>query len=436
MKTFKGWLNEATAQKASKDFETYIANLAVLSEKETSSIELKKLISNNKNKFKGLKTKDLSQVIDAVSKLNNFFKKKWTKGVNANFETGLHGGIYGKKSEAKADIILTADKKYGISIKKRGDIVVASSQDPDEFENIFWTAFKKCEKDKKIDTSTNVEWAEIMGNVENEVREMRDNVIGQTKSRMLDPDWFDKLKQGGKKETPEQKQLRKKFFGDFENFIETQNKSITEDYENTRKVIAKEGAKLINEKLGKSEILREYVIWEALSATLKYEKSLPAATHILSPSGCYDISKPNTKYVKAVAKASVINIRGMVHGSMRSSKEKAMKPVLKKLFAGETIDMAKLYDDVRKMDMSMKIDLAGKKRKEMENELDEGVVSDIWDKVKGWWISFKTTIQTGIELFKGKSNEVLDKMTELKQASFLDILRFNKPKISGTIKIP
>ena len=48
MKTFKGWLNEATAQKASKDFETYIANLAVLSEKETSSIELKKLISNNK----------------------------------------------------------------------------------------------------------------------------------------------------------------------------------------------------------------------------------------------------------------------------------------------------------------------------------------------------------------------------------------------------
>ena len=75
MKTFKGWIiSEATAQKASKDFETYIANLAVLSEKETSSNELKKLISNNKNKFKGLKPKDLPQVIDAVSKLNNFFK--------------------------------------------------------------------------------------------------------------------------------------------------------------------------------------------------------------------------------------------------------------------------------------------------------------------------------------------------------------------------
>ena len=78
----------------------------------------------------------------------------------------------------------------------------------------------------------------------------------------------------------------------------------------------------------------------------------------------------------------------------------------------------------------------------METELDsptsvdEGFFSDLWDKVRGWWNSFKSIIQNGIDQLKGKSDEVLDKMTELKQASFLDILKFNKPKITGKIKIP
>ena len=441
MKTFKGWIiSEATAQKASKDFETYIANLAVLSEKETSSNELKKLISNNKNKFKGLKPKDLPQVIDAVSKLNNFFKVKWTKGVNANFETNLHKGIYGKKSEAKADIILTAgSKKYGISIKKRGDVVVASSQDPTEFENIFWTAFEKFKEDKsEIDELS--KWTTVIAEAEGAVESIRDNVVGQLNSRILKPEWFNKLKVGKKKESPSEQKMREQFFVDMENTIKTQNKTVTEDYENMLNNIAKDAEKLIAEKL-KNNVLKEYVIWEALSAMLKYEGKLPAATHILSPSGCYDISNPNTKFVKECAKASDINFRGMVQG-LRSGKEPTMNPVLKKLFAGKTIDMAKLYDDVRTMKMSMKIDLKGKKRTEMETELDnpisvdEGFFSNIWDKMKGWWNSFKTTIQNGIELFKSKSNEVLDKMAELKQASFLDILKFNKPKISGTIRIP
>ncbi len=229
MKTFRGWLNEVSAQKATKDFETYIANLAVLSNKETNPSKLKKMVSENSDKFGGIRPKDISQVVDSVSKLNKFFSGKvWTKGINANFGRGLHKGIYGKRSEAKADIILTSGgTKYGISIKKKGDIVVASSQDPDEFENIFWSALKKCKDDNKIDMSTNESWSKVIGEVENAVISMRDNVIGQTKSRILSPDWFNKLKAGKKNETPEEQQKRKQFFDDFEKFIEEQNKTIS-----------------------------------------------------------------------------------------------------------------------------------------------------------------------------------------------------------------
>ena len=49
MKTFKEWeLVEVTAQKASKDFETYIAELAVLSQGNTNKIELGKLYDDEK----------------------------------------------------------------------------------------------------------------------------------------------------------------------------------------------------------------------------------------------------------------------------------------------------------------------------------------------------------------------------------------------------
>ena len=446
MKTFRGWLNEVSAQKATKDFETYIANLAVLSNKETNPSKLKKMVSENSDKFGGIRPKDISQVVDSVSKLNKFFSGKvWTKGINANFERGLHKGIYGKRSEAKADIILTSGgTKYGISIKKKGDIVVASSQDPDEFENIFWSALKKCKDDNKIDMSTNESWSKVIGEVENAVINMRDNVIGQTKSRILSPDWFNKLKAGKKNETPEEQQKRKQFFDDFEKFIEEQNKTISEDYEETRTVIAKEGAKIINEKLGQNDTLREYVIWEALSAILKYEGKLPAATHILSPDGCHDISNPNSNYVKKVAKVANINIRGMVHGAMRSGKESAMKPIVKKLFAGETIDMASLYDDMRGMDMSMKIDLKAKDMQQLDNhfsmmhgqELSEGIISNIIDKIKGLWNSFKSKIMSKIESMKEAVSNVLNIFSKMKSATLLDIIKFNKPKVSGSIKIP
>ena len=94
--------------------------------------------------------------------------------------------------------------------------------------------------------STNESWSKVIGEVENAVINMRDNVIGQTKSRILSPDWFNKLKAGKKNETPEEQQKRKQFFDDFEKFIEEQNKTISEDYEETRTVIAKEGAKTVS----------------------------------------------------------------------------------------------------------------------------------------------------------------------------------------------
>jgi hypothetical protein len=199
--------------------------------------------------------------------------------------------------------------------------------------------------------------------------------------------------------------------------------------------VAKDGQKLIEEKIGNNPLLKEYVIWEALSATLKYEGQLPAATYILSPSGCYDISTPDKPYVKACAKASEINFRGMVQG-LRSGKEPTMNPVLKNFYAGKHIDMIKLYDNVRTMKMSMKIDLKGAKRKSMEKELEEGVFSDMWSKMVEWWNLFKSNIQDAITKMQSITDDVSDKLSRMKKVSIIDIMLFNKVKITGTIKTP
>ena len=63
MKTFRGWvITEVTAQKESKDFETYIANLAVKSKGSISKSDLTKLYSGSKSKQR--------DTIDAVIMLN------------------------------------------------------------------------------------------------------------------------------------------------------------------------------------------------------------------------------------------------------------------------------------------------------------------------------------------------------------------------------
>jgi len=437
MKTFKEWMIlEVSAQKASKDFETYIANLAVKSKGSTSKSDLTKWYEGTPAKQK--------DTINAVIMLNKFFRgKKWDEGKNAN-AAGVEKtrAEYGVLS-AKSDIILTSNNKdYGISVKMKGDIVIASAQNKDEFEGIFFTAFNRFKKDYPNEADTK-EFKDSIVELEDKIKDLKENVIGETFKRHLKPEHF-------KKDGKWVIEGSDKFFEDLRKEIIAENQKIEDQYEATRKGIMSEGAKFINEKLSTNEKLRDYVTHEALSSHLKYKGKLPSANYILSPSGCYDISTPDKPYVKTCAKVSTINIRGMVHGKIRSSRAKGVGGFLET----ETVDMGNVLSTLDKMDGSLKWDLGSDKvlaklKSELEKytedqlaytEKDEGFLSDIMSSIKnklsGWWNSLKSWGKNIVKDAKDVANNALNQLTTLKNASISDILRFNKPKITGTIKLP
>jgi len=451
MKTFKGWMIlEVSAQKASKDFETYIAELAVLSQGNTNKIELGKLYDDEKV---GTKAKR-NDTVNAVIMLNKFFRgKKWDEGKNAN-AAGVEKtrAEYGVLS-AKSDIILTSNNKdYGISVKMKGDIVIASAQNKNEFENIFFSAFNRYKNEFPEITNTQ-KFQDNIQLLENKIQELRDSVIGETFKRHLKPEHFKKTEYKGQPLKDRKKWVIEgsdKFFEDLRKEIIAENQKIEDHYEAARKGIMSEGAKFINEKLSTNEKLRDYVTHEALSSHLKYKGKLPSANYILSPSGCYDISTPDKPYVKTCAKVSTINIRGMVHGKIRSSRAKGVEGFLET----ETVDMGNVLSTLDKMDGSLKWDLGSDKvlaklkselKKYTEDELsfsqkDEGIFSDIIsgirNKLKGWWNSLKSWGENLVNDAKEIATKALSQLSTFKEASISDILRFNKPKISGTIKLP
>jgi hypothetical protein len=104
-----------------------------------------------------------------------------------------------------------------------------------------------------------------------------------------------------------------------------------------------------------------------------------------------------------------------------------------------SVEMNELYDTLNKMDMSLKWDLSEKKFKELKIAADsqnEGIFSDLWNVIKNWWNKIKTIGEEAVKKSMGIADDVMSKLTELKKASIFDILKFNKPKIIGTIKLP
>ena len=107
--------------------------------------------------------------------------------------------------------------------------------------------------------------------------------------------------------------------------------------------------------------LKQYVTWEALSSSLKYDFKIPYAPWILSPKGLYDISSPSQSYVKACASVSSLRIGGQPHGKMRSSKTAALRPYIKQIVGGEKVDITNVLNDINGMVLGMKIDVRIKK---------------------------------------------------------------------------
>tara|TARA_B110000495_G_scaffold121174_1_gene105180 strand:+ start:193 stop:1461 length:1269 start_codon:yes stop_codon:yes gene_type:complete len=421
MKNFKTIIKEVSSQKAAKDFEDYIWQLAVLSGgKETKIEKLEKVLGENKEKFPNMTKKQKTDTLAAVSHLNKFFNEKWKDGYNANFAK-IGSPEYGTKS-AKADIVLVGKKKYGISVKMSGSYVVVSAQNKSEFEGIFYSALDYFEKkhSAKWDLS---EYKEDIENIKKEIKHIKNNVIGKTLTRNLKPEHFDSLKQ------EEEFSKHKEFLKDLKTNIIEQNKKVNDDYADLMKSVVKSSQKRIRALIENSIELRSYIVWEALTASLKYKHNLPAAEYIISPTGCYDIRKPESKFVESIAETSTIGIRGMVHGKMRSGRGKAVQKYLDK----STMNWNDIYDDLNKMDMSLKWDMPASAFKTLA--VDEGILSDIWNKVKDIWNSIKERIINAITNAMSISNNILDKLTELKKASFFDLIKSNDIEFTGKIEI-
>ena len=96
-----------------------------------------------------------------------------------------------------------------------------------------------------------------------------------------------------------------------------------------------------------------YIGHEGLTSSIKYGNKLPAASYVLCPTGCHDVSHPFTPYVTSIAKVAKIGVRGMCHGKMRSSATTALKP-----FWDTETDMSYVYSTLNKMDMSLKWDVS------------------------------------------------------------------------------
>tara|TARA_Y100001960_G_C14666571_1_gene823632 strand:- start:72 stop:1352 length:1281 start_codon:yes stop_codon:yes gene_type:complete len=425
MKSFKTYVTEVSAQKASKDFEDYIWQLAVLSGgKETNTKKLSKILDKNKTKFPKISAKHKKQTLAAVSHLNKFFKKKWTKGYNANFAK-IPSPAYGSKS-AKADIVLeSGSKKYGLSVKMEGSYVVVSAQNKDEFEGIFYSALDYFERKESVKWDLS-EYKKGIEDIKKEVKSIKTNIIGETLTRHLDSDHFDSLKK--KKEFAD----HKRFLKNLKDNITKQNKKINNDYDDLMKNVVKVSQKKIRDLITENKELSYYIVWEALTATLKYDGQLPAAQYVISPKGCYDIKTPDSSFVKSVASASTIGIRGMVHGTMRSGRGKAIKKYLDK----SKVNWKEVYDDVNKMDMSLKWDMPETALKSLD--VNEGFVqrvADFYNKIKNVWNKIKANISSAITSATDVANKILDKLTELKNVSFVDLIKGTNIELTGNITI-
>ena len=318
-----------TAQKGTKDFETHLLNLALLSKGKVLFKDEGINIIKSNEKFNGIKENHISSVVDAVIHLNTKFNKTWTDGYNANFED-IPEPSYGTKS-AKSDIVLISGKEYfGFSVKMDEDWVVASAQNKNEFEGIFFSALMKYEEDNSIDTSSLIPYVESIS-----------NVIGKVVVRHMNPNHFDKKKDGIHDEWIDR--LSEEIY---------KNNKIIEDENSIVRNSTKKKSKLLELEINKFPNLMNYIVHEALTSNLKYNGKLPSAEYVLCPTGCYDIRDRNSKFVVAVAKIARMSIRGMCHGLMRSSATSAIKR-----FWNSDTNMKFVYDTINKMDMSLKWDI-------------------------------------------------------------------------------
>jgi len=161
----------------------------------------------------------------------------------------------------------------------------------------------------------------------------------------------------------------------------------TDAYAEATKVLKNEILKTIQATLKDNPELKQYITWEALSSSIKYNFQFPYAQWVLSPKGVHSVQKPDDPYVVACSKVSKFDIRGLPTGKMRSGTSAFAKYYKKQLADGNDVDIAAIYDEMNKMAFSMKMDVSAANLKKLDvNEAFDikALFKRILDKINEW----------------------------------------------------
>lgn len=391
-----------------KKFEDDIVTLALLCG-ENLGEDLDKLYAKNSDKFLSPPTK--SQTIAAVTALNKkFLGEQWTDGYNSNKHQADITPNYGQAS-AKSDIVLN---DIPFSVKMSGSFVILSAQSKSEFGGVFQYAINKYMEDKGIE----LEVDSSIKQLQETFIEIRDTYIGEV---------FQQVKSKRR-----QLSVAKKFsdtadlYEQLRQYMEDMQDKIEDTYKDAIQKLKEEVLVKLKTSLDNNQELKEYVTWEALSSTLKYDGKFPYAPYVLSPKGVSDISKPDTPYVKACAKESKFSIRGLPTGGMRSGSKTYAKQQTSAYEKG-TVDVAGIFAGIGSMAMNLKVDISDATSRNLP--IDEAFdIRQIWDQLV-------SIVKSVMSKLAKKFNKIISDITELFEATPADWVTGLGIEADGEIKM-
>lgn len=398
---------------AAKYFEDDIISLAKMSTAERNAgKEIETIYKENADEFLAPSKKD--STIAAVTALNKKFPDEdWEFGENSNYALkNAPAPNYGVKS-AKSDIILN-DK--AISVKLDTDFVVSSAQNKEEFEGVFTSALNYYIQQNQVDFDTNA----LVESLKKQIETAKNDYVGEVKRRLLPASRklkiLDKLSDVNE------------VYEDLKNYIEEQQKDAIDEYANAAKVLKSGILKEIQSTLKNNEELKNYVIWEGLSASLKWNFNFPYAEWVLSPSGVYSVKSPDDPYIAAVSSVSKFDIRALPAGRIRSGTSAFSKYYKSQIEKGNAVDISKMYDELTQMAFGMKIDVQKKQLDKID--INEALsIKDMINKVVEW-------VNGLVQKIASMFNALLQKLEKFKSGGLLDWMNALGVEVEGEIRLP
>ena len=365
MKSFKGYLAEKASGEKAKAFEVDIVNLINYCVKNKVSPEE----GVTKIEIKG------SASAEVLSKtVKNVYKDGVTTGAETEKDYYSLKSNYdgGGMNQAKADIIIIEGSRWmPTSVKLSGSMVIASTQNKDEFHGIFMSAIKQYEKN---------EGEKIKKQIIGMIEKVKKTAISEVYSR-------DKLTDKGGDYKKEASGIGSFYRSLNKAFTPSGKKSkpvnINKFLESMRKIEVDNGYGAIEESikqlkielqasLNTNKLLKQYITFEGMTAYNKYNseggapadnsqfkndkkpsRSAPYASYVLSPDGFDEIKSPKSPYVVAATNVSTPNIRTLPTGAARSG-DSTLR-VTSQLISGDKT-LLQSYGELSKVAVNLKYD--------------------------------------------------------------------------------